>query len=134
MSLTLVRCRHLPTPLAAETIYMVKATEDAYVTLYITGKTAGVVFHTIAEEDVNTIIQNHIQENGSGIVTVDFLPDAQEHAGELYCLKGSNKPCWSNGSSWVDLAKASSPTSGGSLDDALLKRLRNELQFGIKLI
>ena len=135
MAVTLHRCHALPIPLAAESVYFVKAPGSKNLAVYVTGTTAEVIYHTVTDTELDAAIADHIEANGRGILTVDRLPAPALVPGQLFCLKGINNPCWSTGTEWVDLAKAKTVNDDGSdLDNTLLKRLRNELQFGIKLV
>ena len=134
--LTIHRCLALPEPFEPNSIYFVKPNDESHIAITITGSTPDVVYTAISDLEIETLIGKHIAANGRGIVTVDYLPDAAAHSGELFCLAGENSPCWSNGAAWVDLAKLAieRANTGGTTDSDLAKRLRNELQFGIKLI
>ena len=131
-SITIRRCQTLPETLESNTIYFVKGESDTDVILYITGNDPIPVRHTISRTEILELIE----DNGTGIIKVDELPLASEAiAGRLYCLNGTNNPCWCNGTDWFDLSKASGTTGDGDTVDVSANKLyRNESVFGIKIL
>ena len=125
----------LPEIRSTNTLYVVQggATDEAI--LYFTGKEGVELRHTVSRSDVADMIA--LADDGKGIVRTALLPPATpELAGTLMCLTSNgNIPCWCDGQQWIDLSKyAERVVDTTPVDSSLVKRLRNDLYFGIKLI
>ena len=138
-TLKINKCHTLPETLEANCIYFVKGETDTDVIIYVTGQNSQVLRHTITRTEIFELLE----ENGTGIIRVDILPDPSEAlAGRLYCLNGVNTPCWCTGSEWLDLSKSTGviidPETGlpipGTVTAMANKMYRNESVFGIKIL
>lgn len=134
-SMSIKRCLALPVTLAENTIYIVLTDKAGEVQLYVTGHTGDVVRKTLSTTDVAEMIESSLQSNG--IITVETLPTpSSEYIGRLFCVAGNeNIPAWCDGTVWHNLltSEGGGNSGIGGVDDHLLRRLRNELDFGIKL-
>ena len=138
-SISIHKCHTLPETLQADSLYLVKGETDSDVILYVTGNNSQVIRHTISRTEIFELLE----ENGSGILRVDILPEPSEAlAGRLFCLNGVNTPCWCTGVEWLDLSKATGviidPETGlpisGDVTVNANKLYRNESVFGIKIL
>lgn len=130
------RCIQLPEVLQSNHVYFVQEPDSDGVRIVVTGNSSDVVKSVITAREVSELIDSSVQSNG--ILKVDVLPAAsEEYRGRLLCLTtNGNKPCWCDGTQWFDLPAAGNggDEQGSSPDDSLVKKLRNDLYFGIKLI
>ena len=133
MTIKIHKCNILPTTLEPDSVYLVKGEDSSDLIVYATDKTGRSFKHTLTRTEV----LNLIDENGSGIIQVDELPEpSEELAGRLYSLNGVNIPCWCTGTEWLDLSKSSGtadPGTGEVITQAN-KLYRNESVFGIKIL
>jgi len=130
------RCLQLPEVLQSDHVYFVQEPDSADVRIVVTGNSSDVVKSVITAREVSELIDSSVLSNG--ILKVDILPaPSEDYRGRLLCLTtNGNRPCWCDGSQWFDLLAAGDGGvgPGSSLDDSLVKKLRNSLYFGIKLI
>ena len=125
----------LPETRTTNTLYVVQGSRVDEAILYFTGKDGVELRHTVSRDDVAEMIA--LADDGKGIESTALLPTpTPELAGTLMCLTSNgNIPCWCDGRQWIDLSKyAERVVDTTPVDSQLVKRLRNDIYFGIKLI
>ena len=134
-SMKVKKVSSLPEVRSTNTLYVVQGSTTDEAILYFTGKDGVELRHTVSRSDVADMIA--LADDGKGIELTALLPPpTAELAGTLMCLTSNgNIPCWCDGQQWIDLSKyAERVIDTTPVDSSLVKRLRNDLYFGIKLI
>ena len=130
-SLSIRRCNALPANLDPRTMYIV-SDGDKEAVVYFTGIDSKVVRHTLSRADVSQMFADV-----KDAAIVDVLPPASPSlSGTLLCHRGNNNaPTWCNGVTWIDLSKVNAGSGGSStIDDKTLRRIRNAVDFNIKIV
>lgn len=134
-SMKVKKVSSLPEIRSTNTLYVVQGSFSDEAVLYFTGKDGTELRHSVNRSDVAEMIA--LADDGKGIESTALLPTpTPELAGTLMCLTSNgNIPCWCDGQQWIDLSKyAERLVDTTPVDSSQVKRLRNELYFGIKLI